>query len=70
MPFKVINPIKLTIAIGIALLLILSGAVWSGMATQAKYNDDCEMVYKAEVTTYNGHMAVAHYEVPVITGGN
>jgi len=70
MPFKVVNPIKLTIAVGIALLLILGGAVLSGMATQAKYDDDCEIVYKTEVTTYNGRMAMAHYEVPAIKGGN
>lgn len=66
MPFKVINPVKLSIAVFIALILILGGAVLSGMATQAKYADDCEIVYKAETTTYNGHMAVAHYEVPAI----
>jgi hypothetical protein len=63
MPFKIVNPIKLTIAIIIVLLLVAGGAMLSGMITRSKLAGDYEIVHKAEITTYNGRMAVAHYKV-------
>jgi hypothetical protein len=70
MPFKVVNPLKLTITVFMVLVLILTIGILSGGITRAQYADDCEIVYKAEYTTYNGRMATAHYGVPAIKGGN
>jgi hypothetical protein len=70
MPFKVANSLKLTIAVVVAFVLVVTLGVLSGGITRAQYAYDCKIVYKAEVTTYNGRMAVAHYEVPAIREGN
>jgi hypothetical protein len=66
MPFKVISPARLTVAVFVVLILILGGAVLTGMMTRSTLQNDCEIVHRTQVTTYDGYMAVSHYGVPAV----